>query len=179
MADDTQIQKTDQVAHRFYTKLCLVVSNARATSELKPQSKVDKWFNLETPNSDLFRDYLRKYKAVSVTLAPPPFELQVLLSVPDCTSQVLVCTSTQLPGTSYSRIGCSILHLPLQKLVGTNTPMVWRHPPCTRTEYLSSAISTVYFVFFPHGSFTRTLGGAQAMHPTQTSISASRISTTA
>lgn len=37
------IQKADQIAHRFYTKLCLVVSNARATSELKSQTKVDKW----------------------------------------------------------------------------------------------------------------------------------------
>ncbi|KAG1738012.1 hypothetical protein EDB19DRAFT_1909457 [Suillus lakei] len=67
-----------------------VVSNARATSELKSQSKVDKWFNLEIPDSDLFKDYLRKYKAVSVTPTPPPFELQVLLSVPDLTNQVLV-----------------------------------------------------------------------------------------
>ncbi|KAG2352510.1 autophagy-related protein 13 [Suillus spraguei] len=73
------IQKADQIAHRFYTKLCLVVSNARATSELKSQSMVDKWFNLETPDSDLFKDHLRIYKAVSTAPAPPPFELQVLL----------------------------------------------------------------------------------------------------
>lgn len=85
------IQKADQIAHRFYTKLCLVVSNARATSELRSQSKVDKWFNLETPDSDLFKDHLRTYKAVSTAPALPPFELQVLLSVPELTTnQVLV-----------------------------------------------------------------------------------------
>ncbi|KAG1803998.1 autophagy-related protein 13-domain-containing protein [Suillus subaureus] len=107
------IQKADQIAHRFYTKLCLVVSNARATSELKSQSKVDKWFNLETPDSDLLRDHLRIYKAVSTAPAPPPFELQVLLSVPDLiTNQVLVHLAHD---SSRFRIDPTPRHIVLEK----------------------------------------------------------------
>jgi autophagy-related protein 13 len=46
---------------------------------------------LETPDADLFREHLRIYRAVSVPPTPPPFELQVLLSVPELThDQVLV-----------------------------------------------------------------------------------------
>jgi autophagy-related protein 13 len=107
------IQKADQIAHRFYTKLCLVVSNARATSELKSQSKVDKWFNLETPDSDLLRDHLRIYKAVSTAPAPPPFELQVLLSVPDLvTNQVLVHLAHD---SSRFRVDPTPRHIVLEK----------------------------------------------------------------
>jgi uncharacterized membrane protein YgcG len=67
-------------------------------------------FNLETPDSDIFKDHLRIYRVVSSSLPPspsqpttrpqpspspppplPPFELQVLLSIPELTSnQVLV-----------------------------------------------------------------------------------------
>ncbi|KAG1863173.1 autophagy-related protein 13-domain-containing protein [Suillus subalutaceus] len=105
------IQKADQIAHRFYTKLCLVVSNARATSELR-STKVDKWFNLETPDSDLFRDHLRIYKAVSTAPAPPPFELQVLLSVPDLiTNQVLVHLAHD---SSRSRVDPTPRHIVLE-----------------------------------------------------------------
>ncbi|KAK7062708.1 autophagy protein 13 [Paramarasmius palmivorus] len=43
--DDTQ--KADQIALHFYTKLFYVVNDARAIAEPRPQSKVDKWFNLE------------------------------------------------------------------------------------------------------------------------------------
>ena len=41
MSNDTQ--KADQIAHRLYTKLTLVVNHARATAEPGPQAKVDKW----------------------------------------------------------------------------------------------------------------------------------------
>jgi autophagy-related protein 13 len=49
-------------------------------------------FNLETPETDSFKDSLRLYKALSITAPPPPrFELQVLLSIPDLThNDVLV-----------------------------------------------------------------------------------------
>lgn len=48
-------------------------------------------FNLETPDSDTFKDHLRIYRAVSSSPSPPPFQLQVLLSVPELTNnQVLV-----------------------------------------------------------------------------------------
>ncbi|KIK78787.1 hypothetical protein PAXRUDRAFT_163009 [Paxillus rubicundulus Ve08.2h10] len=96
------IQKADQIAHRFYTKLCLVVSNARTTAEPRSQGKPDKWFNLETPDLDLFKDHLRIYRAVSSSPTPPPFELQVLLSIPESTTnQVLVYLA---PDSSRIRI---------------------------------------------------------------------------
>ncbi|TFY77267.1 hypothetical protein EWM64_g6743, partial [Hericium alpestre] len=85
------IQKADQIAHRAYTKLALLVHHARATSSASSQSvKWEKWFNLETPDTDVYKDHLRPYRTVSA--APPPsFEIQVLLAVPAVTpNQVLV-----------------------------------------------------------------------------------------
>lgn len=102
------IQRADQIAYRFFTKLTLIVNQARSTVE-PVQARVDKWvrvhpsypadciiiynykFNLETPCSDIFRDHLQIYRSVSSALTSPPFELQVLLAVPELTSnQVLV-----------------------------------------------------------------------------------------
>lgn len=131
------IQKADQIAHRFYTKLCLVVSNARATSELKSQTKVDKWFNLETPDSDLFRDHLRVYKAVSAAPAPPPLELQVLLSVPDLTTnQVLVHLAHD---SSRSRVDPTPRHIVLENWLLNFVPET-----CGDSDADSVAPSTIY-----------------------------------
>ena len=77
------IQKTDQIAHHFYTKLFHVVNHARAT-EQDGQGKVDKWvcfsfaeihsasdvhlwqFNIETPDSELFsKSAQRPWKYIS------------------------------------------------------------------------------------------------------------------
>ena len=41
MSNETQ--KADQIAHRLYSKLALVVNHARATHEPPPTAKVDKW----------------------------------------------------------------------------------------------------------------------------------------
>ncbi|EKM53214.1 uncharacterized protein PHACADRAFT_30248 [Phanerochaete carnosa HHB-10118-sp] len=107
MSNDTQ--KADQIAYRFYTKLALVVHHARATSEPNPQAKADKWvrylrlwkspadpadvvikFNLETPDTDVFKEYTRVYRSLSSTVLPSTFQLQVLLAVPELTpNQVL------------------------------------------------------------------------------------------
>ncbi|KAG2119376.1 autophagy-related protein 13-domain-containing protein [Suillus clintonianus] len=134
------IQKADQIAHRFYTKLCLVVSNARATSELKSQSKVDKWFNLETPDSDLFKDHLRTYKAVSTAPAPPQFELQVLLSVPDLvTNQVLVHLAHD---SSRSRVDPTPKHIVLENWLLNFTPSFSEAPGDSDAD--SVAPSTIY-----------------------------------
>ncbi|KAJ3486366.1 hypothetical protein NLI96_g4280 [Meripilus lineatus] len=77
-------QKADQIAHRFYTKLCLVVNHARATAEPQAQYKPDKWFNLETPDAaDLFKEHTRIYKSISTTQPTPSFQVQVLLCVPE------------------------------------------------------------------------------------------------
>ncbi|KII85697.1 hypothetical protein PLICRDRAFT_45046 [Plicaturopsis crispa FD-325 SS-3] len=86
------IQKADQIAYRFYTKLVLVLNNARTTTETSLRSaKVDKWFNIETPDADLFREHLRIYRSVSSSPPPPPLELQVLLTVPELSNnQALV-----------------------------------------------------------------------------------------
>ena len=110
MSNDTQ--KADQIAHRFYTKLSLVVNHARATAEPSPQAKVDKWvsaelridaqnpayrtrqFNLETPDADLFKEHTRIYRSISTVTAPPAFQLQVLLCVPELANgQVLAYIS--------------------------------------------------------------------------------------
>jgi autophagy-related protein 13 len=147
------IQKADQIAHRFYTKLCLVVSNARATSELKSHTKVDKWvrdsfrspdcvltscqFNLETPDSDLFRDHLRVYKAVSSSPAPPPLELQVLLSIPDLTTnQVLVHLAHD---SSRSRVDPTPRHIVLENWLLNFVPEA-----CGDSDSDSVAPSTIY-----------------------------------
>ncbi|KAI9441306.1 autophagy-related protein 13-domain-containing protein [Lactarius indigo] len=87
-----EAHKADQIAYRYYTKLVSVVHSARATAEPNPLAKVDKWFNLETPDAEIFKEHLRPYRALSSTPSPLPFELQVLLSVPDLSAnQVLVC----------------------------------------------------------------------------------------
>lgn len=131
------INKADQIAHRFYTKLCLVVSNARATSEPRSQSKVDKWFNLETPDSDLFKDHLRIYKAISTTPAPPPLELQVLLSVPDLiTNQVLVHLAHD---SSRSRVDPTPRHIVLENWLLNFVP-----EPRGDSDSDSVAPSTIY-----------------------------------
>ncbi|KAH6901556.1 autophagy-related protein 13-domain-containing protein [Coprinopsis sp. MPI-PUGE-AT-0042] len=90
-----ELQKADQIAFHFYTKLFYVVNQARATAEPRVQGKVDKWFNLETPDSDLFTKEAREpYKNISQALpagGPPPLEIQVVLCIPELNNnQVLV-----------------------------------------------------------------------------------------
>ncbi|KAF8964482.1 autophagy-related protein 13 [Flammula alnicola] len=95
------IHKADQIAFHFYTKLFYAVNHARATEESKSSSRVDKWFNLETPDSDLFTKEAREpYRSISLAPlpGPPPLEIQVLLSVPELTNnQVLVYMSPDSP----------------------------------------------------------------------------------
>ncbi|TBU28484.1 autophagy-related protein 13-domain-containing protein [Dichomitus squalens] len=100
MSNETQ--KADQIAHRLYSKLALVVNHARATIEPSPAAKVDKWFNLETPDPELFREHTRVYRSISTSPAVPLFQLQVLLCTPElATNQVLVYLS---PDSSRVRI---------------------------------------------------------------------------
>ncbi|KAI9063594.1 hypothetical protein FKP32DRAFT_1552003, partial [Trametes sanguinea] len=100
MSNDTQ--RADQIAHRLYSKLALVVNHARATIEPPPSAKVDKWFNLETPDPEIFKEYTRIYRSISTAPAVPTFQLQVLLCVPELvTNQVLVYLA---PDSSRVRI---------------------------------------------------------------------------
>ncbi|EGN94527.1 phosphorylated protein that interacts with Vac8p, partial [Serpula lacrymans var. lacrymans S7.3] len=118
MSNDTQ--KANQIAFRFYTKLALVVNHARATVEPKYQAKVDKWFNLETPDSDLFKEHLRIYRSVSDSPPPPPLEVQVVLSIPELTSnQVLVYLA---PDSSRLRIEPTPRHILLETWLLTFNP---------------------------------------------------------
>ncbi|KAJ8456691.1 hypothetical protein ONZ51_g11976 [Trametes cubensis] len=109
MSNDTQ--RADQIAHRLYSKLAIVVNHARATIEPPPTAKVDKWvrnlpllpsatspqcalflqFNLETPDPEIFKEHTRIYRSISSASTVPLFQLQVLLCVPELASnQVLV-----------------------------------------------------------------------------------------
>lgn|SRR6266850_465751 len=55
-----------------------------------PDSRLQ--FNLETPDVQVFKEALRPYRSLSNAPSLLPFELQVLLSVPDLSAnQVLVC----------------------------------------------------------------------------------------
>ncbi|KAK2467744.1 hypothetical protein APHAL10511_000039 [Amanita phalloides] len=101
-------QKSDQIALHVYTKLFHVVYQARSGetgergstvergvergdrgaegAERPAKAKTDRWFNLETPDSDLFPRELREvYKALSATFprAPPQLYIHVLLAVPE------------------------------------------------------------------------------------------------
>lgn len=59
-------------------------------------------FNLEVPESSLFKDNIRLYRSVSTAQSTPPFELQVLLSVPEPNNnQVLVHVA---PNSSRARV---------------------------------------------------------------------------
>ncbi|KDQ23490.1 hypothetical protein PLEOSDRAFT_1114454 [Pleurotus ostreatus PC15] len=100
MSNETQ--KADQIAFHVYTKLSHVVNHARTTVEPRVQPKVDKWFNLETPDSDLlFKEAREPYRSLSSYVPPgaaPPLEIQVLLTIPELASnQVLVHLSNDIP----------------------------------------------------------------------------------
>ncbi|KAI0777721.1 autophagy-related protein 13-domain-containing protein [Trametes elegans] len=110
MSNDTQ--RADQIAHRLYSKLVLVVNHARATIEPPPSAKVDKWFNLETPDPELFKEHTRIYRSISSAPSVPLFQLQVLLCVPElATNQVLVYVA---PDSSRVRIDPIPRHIVLE-----------------------------------------------------------------
>ncbi|EIN04650.1 hypothetical protein PUNSTDRAFT_122707 [Punctularia strigosozonata HHB-11173 SS5] len=101
----TDAAKADQIAYRLYTKLYLLLHDARTTaadgaSGAKGQPKTDRWFNLETPDPSIdfgrvFADpSLRVLKSVSSATVAPIFVAQILLAVPDLgNNQVLVYNS--------------------------------------------------------------------------------------
>ncbi|KAI0037175.1 phosphorylated protein that interacts with Vac8p, partial [Vararia minispora EC-137] len=89
------VQKADQIAYRCYSKLALLVHEARlGPAPARTGAKPDRWFNLECADidADAYKDQLRIYRFISTaTHDPPSFELDVLLAVPDLSpNQVLV-----------------------------------------------------------------------------------------
>ncbi|KAJ3966918.1 autophagy-related protein 13-domain-containing protein [Lentinula raphanica] len=90
-------QKADQITFRFHTKLFSLLNDARATASAETNTnKTEKWFNIETPDPDLWTKEGRElYKTISALRTLPPLEIQVLLTVPDTltNNQVLVYIS--------------------------------------------------------------------------------------
>ncbi|KDR66385.1 hypothetical protein GALMADRAFT_259488 [Galerina marginata CBS 339.88] len=123
----SDIQKADQLANQlafhFYTKLFYTINQARSTEESKSTTRTDKWFNLETPDSDLFTSEARQtYKAISQAPAPgpPPLEIQTLLSIPELSDdQKLTCIS---PDSSLITIETTQRFILLEKWMLTMTP---------------------------------------------------------
>ncbi|KAJ3828720.1 phosphorylated protein that interacts with Vac8p [Lentinula raphanica] len=78
-------QKADQITFRFHTKLFSLLNDARATASAETNTnKTEKWFNIETPDPDLWTKEGRElYKTISALRTLPPLEIQVLLTVPD------------------------------------------------------------------------------------------------
>ncbi|CDO75852.1 hypothetical protein BN946_scf184833.g3 [Trametes cinnabarina] len=161
MSNDTQ--RADQIAHRLYSKLALVVNHARATVEPPPSAKVDKWvsalppylhrapltalpsvplplspqFNLETPDPEIFKEYIRIYRSISTAPAVPTFHLQVLLCVPELTTnQVLVYLA---PDSSRVRIDPTPRYIVLESWTLDFTPN-----PHGSDDHVDVAPSTMY-----------------------------------
>jgi autophagy-related protein 13 len=97
-------------------------------------------FNLETPDSELFKDHLRMYRAVSTSPTPQPLELQVLLSVPDLTNnQVLVHLAHD---SSRLRVDPTPRHIVLENWLLNFTPSSPEAPGDSDAD--SVAPSTIY-----------------------------------
>lgn len=109
----TDTQKADSIAFHFYTKLFYIVNHARETTEPRVPPKVDKWFNIESPDSELFtKEHRDPYRSLSTAASVPPLEIQVLLSVPELTNnQVLVY---QPPTGARRRIDPTPRHILLE-----------------------------------------------------------------
>lgn len=73
-------------------------------------------FNLEVPDSDMFKESLKIYRAVSAAPTPPPLVVQVLLSIPELgnSNQVLVY---QTPDSTRTRVDPIPKHILLEEWI--------------------------------------------------------------
>ncbi|OCH83696.1 phosphorylated protein that interacts with Vac8p, partial [Obba rivulosa] len=113
MSQDSQ--KADSIAHRFFSKLAQLVHHARATVPTSTASpKLDRWFNLESPDPELFKEPTRPYRSLSsLPTPPPPFTIHVLLAVPELAhNQVLVHLP---PGGPRTRLNPPPAHVLLEE----------------------------------------------------------------
>lgn len=101
-------------------------------------------FNLETPDTDFYRDSLRSYKNISqLDGTPPPLEVQVLLTVPELTNnQVLV---QHPPNASRVRVQPTPSHVLLESWRLSFTPSnTSSGSQSSNTGSASIALPTVY-----------------------------------
>ncbi|KZS90110.1 hypothetical protein SISNIDRAFT_209577 [Sistotremastrum niveocremeum HHB9708] len=139
MAESTQ--RANAIARNIFSKFVAVVSNARITNAPEQDNvKQDKWFNLETPDPHLFKDNLRLYHSIStLSSPPPPLELQVLLSVPELTTnQALVLVDSQ---SSRARVVPTPRYVLLESWVLVFNPS---HPESPSPYHEEVALSAVY-----------------------------------
>lgn len=139
--DNSTQQKADQISHRFFYKFAIVIDNARnVLTEPREDPKFDKWFNLETPDTDAYKDQLRLYKSISqLNVLPPPLDFEVLLTVPELTNnQVLV---QHPPNQSRIRVDPTPTHVLLE-----NWTLSFSTSPPVQSNSSTSEVSlaTVY-----------------------------------
>jgi len=84
---DSARSRADQIGHRLFHKFALVVADARVSNPIPvPKIKVDRWFNLDVPetDTDAFKAALGPpYRAVTALTEPLAFEMAVVLQVPE------------------------------------------------------------------------------------------------
>ncbi|KAI0056993.1 hypothetical protein BV25DRAFT_1813075 [Artomyces pyxidatus] len=97
--------KADLVAYRMYVKLKNLVHFCRVPAP-SMVSKMDKWFNLEIPDTDIFKDEMRMFRSLSSMDYVPPLRLDVLLSASETQSpRVLTAAFSDVMG----RTECTVL----------------------------------------------------------------------
>lgn len=91
----TRAQKLNQVVQNFYSKAAQIIIQARQpVTPLYARNstirRLNKWFNLDTADTDAFRDELQLWRSVNVSsdtfMATRPLVIEVVLSFRDLTS---------------------------------------------------------------------------------------------
>lgn len=81
---DATTKKYDQVSHRYFHKLALLVHEARSTTVSEVSNRTDKWFNLVTPNLSACSKYTKENHSFSPPYLAQSLQLNILL----CTSDI-------------------------------------------------------------------------------------------
>ncbi|KAF9532518.1 autophagy-related protein 13 [Crepidotus variabilis] len=101
MTDAQMTDRADQLSLHLYSKLFYLLNEARSTDVKIDENrglKIDKWFCIETPTSDLFSKGLQEpYRNISKYLSessnPPLLEIDVVLEIPELDDRISVDTS--------------------------------------------------------------------------------------
>lgn len=95
------VKKLDQIIQHFHTKAAIVILQSRMPLPVIPtkdgSKKVNKWFQIETDETDAFRDELSLWRTCGgIQNRPPPLILETYLDTSDLTSsQSLVIVDDQ------------------------------------------------------------------------------------